>query len=60
MTNVIGKPPGYGGCGNCKHQPEPLVMCEWGRRRDYVELICSGWELREEDHGTAEEAEKEV
>lgn len=38
----------YRGCGNCKHQPEPLVMCEWGKHRSYVELFCSGWELREE------------
>lgn len=38
----------YNGCRNCKHQPEPLQMCEWGKRRTYVELICSGWEKREE------------
>lgn len=48
---MIGRPPGYElyrGCGNCKHQPEPLAMCEWGKHRSYVELFCSGWELREE------------
>jgi len=37
----------YEGCTNCKHQPEPLRMCEWGEKRDHVELICSGWERRE-------------
>lgn len=37
----------YEGCRNCKHQPEPLRMCEWGKRRNYVELICSGWEKKE-------------
>lgn len=37
----------YNGCRNCKYQPEPLQMCEWGKRRTVVELICSGWERRE-------------
>lgn len=37
----------YEGCTNCKHQPGPMRMCEWGERRDYVELICSGWEKNE-------------
>lgn len=36
----------YVGCRNCKHQPKPLMMCEWGDGRDIVELICSGWELK--------------
>ena len=39
----------YQGCKNCKHQPEPMRMCELGKRRDYVELICSGWERRQDD-----------
>lgn len=37
----------YEGCRNCIHQPEPLRMCEWGERRDYVELICSRWEKKD-------------
>ena len=36
----------YKGCRNCKHQPEPLQMCAWGKQRTIVELICSGWEER--------------
>ena len=39
----------YEGCTNCKHQPEPMRMCEWGERRDHVEPICSGWERRQDD-----------
>ena len=37
----------YKGCANCKHQPEPLRMCNWGRKRDHIELICSRWEKKE-------------
>ena len=40
----------YKGCRNCKHQPQPMLMCEWGKHRKRVELICSGWERRKE-HG---------
>lgn len=38
----------YKGCRNCKYQPEPLQMCEWGKRRQCVELICSGWGKKDE------------
>lgn len=37
----------YNGCCNCKYQPEPMQMCEWGKRRQRVELICSGWEKKD-------------
>lgn len=36
----------YKGCRNCKYQPEPLQMCEWGKKQTRVELICSKWERR--------------
>lgn len=36
----------YGGCRNCRFQPEPLQMCEWGKRRTCVEPICSRWERK--------------
>lgn len=39
----------YAGCRNCKHQPKSLSMCEWGKRRNIVEPICSGWELKGAD-----------
>lgn len=38
----------YKGCKNCKHQPEPLQMCDYGKHRQYVELICRGWEKKDE------------
>lgn len=38
----------YKGCANCKHQPEPMQMCEWGKKRQRVEPICSGWEKKDE------------
>ena len=37
----------YKGCRNCKHQPEPLTMCDYGKRKTYVELICTGWERKD-------------
>lgn len=37
----------YEGCRNCRHQPQPMQMCEWGKKRDHIELICSGWEKKE-------------
>ena len=37
----------YKGCKNCKHQPEQLQMCDYGKRRQYVELICSKWEKKD-------------
>lgn len=37
----------YKGCRNCKHRPEPLQMCECGKKRQRVELICSGWEKKD-------------
>ena len=36
----------YNGCRNCKHQPQPMQMCDYGKRRNRVELICSGWERK--------------
>ena len=36
----------YQGCRNCKHQPEPLRMCEYGENREVVEPICTRWERR--------------
>ncbi len=44
----------YKGCKNCKFQPEPLQMCEYGKRRTVVELICSGWQKKEEKQMTNE------
>ena len=39
----------YHGCRNCKHQPEPLRMCEWGEKRSGpIELVCSRWEKEDE------------
>ena len=38
----------YKGCWNCNHQLEPLQMCEWGKLRERVELICSGWERKKD------------
>ena len=38
----------YSGCRNCRHQPEPMQMCEWGKKRQRVELICGGWEKKDE------------
>lgn len=37
----------YKGCKNCKHQPEQLEMCDYGKCRQYVELICSRWEKKD-------------
>ena len=37
----------YEGCTNCKYQPQPMQMCEWGKKRQCVELICSGWEKKD-------------
>ena len=37
----------YKGCRNCKHQQKPLTMCDYGKRRNRVELICSGWERKD-------------
>lgn len=39
----------YNGCRNCKHQPQPMQMCDYGKQRTYVELICSGWERKDDD-----------
>ncbi len=38
----------YNGCRNCRHQPDTMQMCEWGKKRQRVELICSGWEKKDE------------
>lgn len=37
----------YNGCRNCRNQPEPMKMCEWGKKRQRVELICSRWEKKD-------------
>ena len=37
---------GYEGCRNCKYQPEPLRMCEYGENRDFIEIVCSKWEKK--------------
>ena len=39
----------YEGCRNCKHQPEPLRMCEYGENRKVVEPICRMWERRSDE-----------
>lgn len=39
----------YNGCRNCKHQPEPLTMCDYGKQRNHVELICTGWERKDSE-----------
>lgn len=39
----------YRGCRNCKYQPEPMQMCDWGKHKPVVELICSGWERRKKN-----------
>ena len=36
----------YEGCRNCRHQPQPMQMCDYGKRRNRVELICTGWERK--------------
>ena len=38
----------YNGCRNCIYQSETMQMCEWGKKRQRVELICSGWEKKDE------------
>lgn len=37
----------YKGCRNCKYQSEPLTMCDYGKQRNRVELICTGWERKD-------------
>lgn len=41
---------GYKECRNCKHQIEPLRMCEWAEKKTEtnVYIICPRWEKREE------------
>lgn len=34
----------YHGCRNCKYQPAPLIMCDWGYNSDTVQIICKRWE----------------
>ncbi len=36
----------YNGCSNCKYQPEPLRMCEWGEKDTHIHLLCPRWEKR--------------
>ena len=44
------QPKDYEGCKNCKYQPEPLRMCEYGENRDFIEIICSKWEKKMTDY----------
>lgn len=34
------------GCNNCKHQPGPLLMCDWMKTQPMVHLKCPRWEAR--------------
>lgn len=47
----------YEGCRNCKWQPSPLTMCDYGKRRTYVELICSAWEPKDGEQKDGEQKE---
>lgn len=40
----------YKGCRNCKHQIEPLRMCEWAENKEHheIHLICPKWEHKRE------------
>lgn len=40
------QPKDYKGCRNCKYQPEPLRMCEYGENRNFIEIVCSKWEKK--------------
>ena len=33
-------------CNNCKHQPGPLLMCDWMKAQPMVHLKCPRWEAR--------------
>ena len=44
------QPKDYEGCRNCKYQPEPLRMCEYGENRDFIEIVCSKWEKKMTDY----------
>ena len=44
------QPKDYEGCRNCKYQPEPLRMCEYGENRDFLEIVCSKWEKKMTDY----------
>lgn len=35
------------GCGNCKHQPEPLTTCDWMKSQTVVFKECPRWERKE-------------
>lgn len=35
------------GCGNCKHQPEPLTPCEWLKSQTQIIKECPRWERKE-------------
>ena len=39
----------YNGCANCKHQINPLRMCEWGEQQIAVYLICPKWEHKRKE-----------
>ena len=37
----------YNGCRNCKHQIEPMRMCEWAESGGdgKIHLVCPYWQL---------------
>lgn len=36
----------YKGCANCKHQPMPLMTCEWLKTKKEVMVQCPRWEKK--------------
>ena len=45
---------GYEGCRNCKHQVEPLRMCEWAEKGGdgKIHIICPHWDKKEKKNET--------
>lgn len=41
---------GYKGCRNCRHQIEPLRMCEWAEHGGdgRIHLLCPMWDKKED------------
>lgn len=39
----------YNGCRNCKHQIEPMRMCEWAESGGdgKIHLVCPYWQLKD-------------
>lgn len=38
--------PGSATCNNCKHQPEILQMCDYGKSQTSIMMKCPRWEKR--------------